>query len=569
MFAGALTRRGLALAVAVSHGAGRWSLRGAAVLFAIALALTALNVIRPVPEACTQVGAQPLVCQVARGFSARLVIFDVCVLAYLAAWRSPRARGHFLGAAGFRVHAGWTIAAFGWLLYTLFSSLVDVGGYALLELLRVLPPLVLAIACFVQGTNLGANRPVGSPPKRWVAALFAVGFLTLMLVQVAADRLVNYVVQTVQLAHDRAVLAAELFNLANPYENRAKPPPGFWMTDPVSSSLLNSLLDNTPWLLLGGMYALTSVRSDALSVALQPGLVSVRPLRSLGQWFSQTWVVVYAWVPIVVAGLLVLSTTLVTAAWVDAPPAAIGPASRVFGLVLAYAILLVPSLAAAVRLWRSPFDVPPATPADETAARDALVERWLPVAWLLFIVGALVAGNTLLIQHAVRGWPSLDISLRSHDNWPLETIPGGALGADFVAFAGVAFFALIVQYVLAVELPYFRGQRLWKRATVARCSTALRAAEAELSRYVAHPGPFDQEGGRAVGAYHLALEQARRAREIPVHYVRTLSGLIAKLSEKAGVALLAAIVGSQGGGAFVQTIAGWLAEWALGGLLGG
>ncbi len=97
----------------------------------------------------------------------------------------------------------------------------------------------------------------------------------------------------------------------------------------------------------------------------------------------------------------------------------------------------------------------------------------------------------------------------------------------------------------------------------------LRAAEAELSRYVAHPGPFDQEGGRAVGAYHLALEQARRAREIPVHYVRTLSGLIAKLSEKAGVALLAAIVGSQGGGAFVQTIAGWLAAWALGGLLGG
>jgi hypothetical protein len=196
----------------------------------------------------------------------------------------------------------------------------------------------------------------------------------------------------------------------------------------------------------------------------------------------------------------------------------------------------------------------------DTRGRRRLLDQASPSLWLLYFVAGLLFANAYLWMDS-GGWAPATRLTSTIGNWPRA-----ATSPQVWAFGLVAALAIVVHYYLLVERPFSQGQRRWKAAEVARAGHEVEQAERALRDQAAAArmgiGPEPESDGRpgsAVGPagesssalsllvaayarYQLAQEQARRAKEIPVHSVRSAGDLAGKLARAGLTAVGQAVI---------------------------
>ena len=177
----------------------------------------------------------------------------------------------------------------------------------------------------------------------------------------------------------------------------------------------------------------------------------------------------------------------------------------------------------------------------DTARRRALLGAMGP--WLLFFlfVAALVIGNLTMWLDALGAGPTATLM--------------ALLGPKIGALALVLCVTIVAHYGLAVELPYWWGQRTWKAAEVARTRRERDGAERALAERLG-PLPTAQDGidppapemlAIVHARYTLAQEKARSATEIPTSTVTSRWDAAKKLGGISALAEVAVVIVSKGG----------------------
>jgi hypothetical protein len=272
----------------------------------------------------------------------------------------------------------------------------------------------------------------------------------------------------------------------------------------------------------------------------------------------------YAWLPAIAALWMICVGLLVGLLIGDAvgagdpgPTSALGSAVRVVVSLSVYALLLLPALALARALSS-------ATVGDVTidsARRSEMLAQSRAAHWFLFFVAGVVAVNAY-------GWAWARNLVSA--NW-LSAVaqPGSpvATGAEPLGLVVVVFGAMVLHYLLLIELPYWWGQRTWKAGQLEQARKQLREVEDALAQALKQPeGPAAaSQLPRLLAQHMIAQEKVRAAKEAPVHTFRSAVDLGRKLATKLGTAVLAVAVGGKQVSELAQGPLSGLVEW-VGGL---
>jgi hypothetical protein len=118
-----------------------------------------------------------------------------------------------------------------------------------------------------------------------------------------------------------------------------------------------------------------------------------------------------------------------------------------------------------------------------------------------------------------------------------------AARAQIAALILFVFCAIVLQFLLLVEFPYYWGQRRWRALLVAKAEQRLHASE-QLLQSTLQPGAAVDA---AVWDEHKAAQdQLRAAEETPKHTFKSAADLTRKLLQTATGVALAALVGPPG-----------------------
>jgi hypothetical protein len=125
------------------------------------------------------------------------------------------------------------------------------------------------------------------------------------------------------------------------------------------------------------------------------------------------------------------------------------------------------------------------------------------------------------------------------------------MAPEVAAFVAVAFLTVVVQYILLEEVPFWLGQRQWKRRALREATAAFCAAEQALRDWLGAYGAGG-ESSRGDAPFHclaefaLGQERLRTAKEIPLHTINNLGDVAARGAGSLLLALLTALSGGKG-----------------------
>ena len=453
-----------------------------------------------------------------------LVVF--ALLAYLLSLLFPSVRRQYVGSAPWLNHGCWAATALIWILSAALMSMLGVVGNVWVELLRLVPPLVLAGACLLRGTTTGAAMVTSSSKGRFLSHVIAAMLFVFVVVELGTFAWTAPAIRQLQETFQADTVVRALA--------RAGLPSDLWLQTQASS--LSSFLKLAPWLVVAwGLSLSVLTQNDLAALFSRAPILPARLRAGVTRWLMH---------PAIVGG----SPLLLGWLWVLAVELFGGQAGgRALAVFPVYLLLLVPFVGfASVMASTTQRDGSTVTGPE----RVELLTCERPALWLLFFVAGLTFGNLFLWARGT-GFASASAALDA----VAAVVPAVGRGDEawqFWALVVIAFFSSLLHYFLLVELPFWWGQRSWKAHQLAVTSDALRvsqqalAADLDTAPAGAVTTPANRPGNDRLVAsfarFFVAKESARDAKEISVHSFKGVGDLLRKVGSKLGLAVISAVL---------------------------
>jgi hypothetical protein len=419
-------------------------------------------------------------------------LFGSILLLYSVSLLLAPARRFYRGSGSWSMHLGWFMAGWIWTAMALWSvsQSAIVAGVGM---------VLISAAYFFHGTRIGQAWSNSPSWARRLAIALALGYAVM----------------------------------------------GFaWaMSDSVSqgSAQIAALSQDAVFLLIAYAYAITALTPNNIGWFVESCPTYPRAITELGRWLSTRRGTLLAWLsslPLLI--LIGLSSAF------DSNSADSGSAIVSMSLLPAYVLLLLPAVGFGVAIARAADTGVQLT----TSSRHELIARSRPALSMLMLLGAMTLGNlyTWAVGTNGNGWSSavrlthwLNATLFFQSNPDDTRLP----------FVGIVFLSIVAQYLLLVELPFWLGQRTFKKAEQHRTAEDQRAAESRLAELTTEgatstAGALPAAVFAAWARYALCVDQAHASQDIPLHTFKGFLDTGRKVLFALSGTLLTFLVGSKG-----------------------